>query len=251
MGNHDSGGGNKAGYGIPGMIEKAATLMGQEVTDADLQAINRYAQTPLTAEEVFVFKAVLCDNRVDRGFERFSLNALNRLQQLFRGKTVIKDHKWAADRQVARIYDTELVTGDRDIVPGEKYTQLVAHCYTVKTNGNTDLIAEIKGGIKREGSIGCSVSRCVCSICGADINSRPCGHVRGRKYEKDGKNQICTFTLDGAEDAYEFSLVAVPAQRAAGVSRSYEGDLGTTNSPDELALRARLAAVRARNIFIN
>ena len=44
-------------------------------------------------------------------------------------------------------------------------------------------------------------------------------HYPGRTYQKDGGPRTCTFTLDGARDAYEFSLVAVPAQRAAGVSK--------------------------------
>ena len=33
---------------------------------------------------------------------------------------------------------------------GDKYTQLKAHCYMVRTDGNKDLIAEIKAGIKKE-----------------------------------------------------------------------------------------------------
>jgi len=73
---------------------------------------------------------------------------------------------------------------------------------------------------------------------------------------------LCTFTLNGAKDAYEFSLVAVPAQRAAGVTKSYTGktvyegnevepEVDTTDNADkatELALRARLSAVKAQNI---
>ena len=31
-------------------------------------------------------------------------------------------------------------------------------------------------------------------------------------------------TLDGAKDAFELSLVAVPAQRRAGVSKNYGGE---------------------------
>lgn len=240
----------------PGVIRKAASLGAQEVTEAELKAINKYALEPLKAEDVFTFKAVLCDNETDRDFERFSLKALQDLQKLFLGKTVIKDHTWAADNQVARIYSTELIQSSKTTKSGEMYTQLVAHCYMVKTARSADLIAEIKAGIKREGSVGCAVSSCICSICGTDNAKSYCRHWPGKAYEKEGGSQVCTFTLAGAKDAYEFSLVAVPAQRAAGVSKSYTGktvyEAGDDATQAErektamLALRARLIGSRAK-----
>lgn len=251
----------------PGMIEKAATLAPHEVTEAELKEINKYALSPLKADEVFTFKAVLCDNELDRTHERFSLKALQDLKKLFLGKTVIKDHYRRADNQVARIYSTELVQSEKSIQSGaELYTQLVAHCYMVRTAGNADLIAEIKGGIKKEGSVGCAVTGAICSICGMDNAKSYCSHWPGRSYEKEGGAQVCTFTLSGARDAYEFSLVAVPAQKSAGVSKSYTGKTahaaqeaagdpehpeGVSTPPDSekadtLAQRARLAALRIK-----
>lgn len=246
--------------GTPGMIRKSAQLENQEVTEAELRAINKFALAPLTADQVFTFKAVLCDNEVDRDFERFDIKALQELKRLFLGKTVIKDHKWTADNQVARIYDTEIVQTEKATNSGELYTQLVAHCYMVKTTGNADLIAEIKGGIKKEGSVGCAVKSAICSICGTDNKTTYCQHWPGHTYDKE----LCTFTLSGASDAYEFSLVSVPAQKSAGVSKNYTGETvyegKVSENPNEerttkdsetaaqLALRARLAAVRASYI---
>lgn len=249
----------------PGMIEKAAHLAPQEVTEAELNAINKLALVPLTADQVFTFKAVLCDNELDRTHERFSLKALQDLAKLFKGKTVIKDHRRSADNQVARIYATELVQTDKATQSGELYTQLVARCYMVRTAGNADLIAEIQGGIKKEGSVGCAVTGSICSICGTDNTKTYCPHWPGRSYDKEGGKQVCTFTLTGARDAYEFSLVAVPAQRAAGVSKSYgaetvyegknapetpevkdpENDTENSEKAAKLAVRARAAAIFA------
>ena len=252
----------------PGMICKAASLSAHEVTEAELKEINKHTLEPLKAEDVYTFKAVLCDNEVDRTHERFTLKALQDFQKLFIGKTVIKDHYRSADNQVARIYATELVQGTKTAKSGELYTQLVAHCYMVKTASNADLIAEIKAGIKKEGSVGCAVSHVYCSICGTDNAQSYCRHWPGKSYEKEGGTQVCTFSLDGGRDAYEFSLVAVPAQKAAGVSKSYTGETvyepqeaektattapetpEATNTPPDsekaaaLALRARLAASR-------
>ena len=214
----------------PGMITKAAQLEKQEVTDEDLKLINKHTLSPLSADEVFTFKSVLCDNEVDRQSERFTLKALEDLKKLFIGKTVIKDHSWSANDQVARIYATELVTGGKTNKSGEPSAQLVAYCYMVKSASNADLIAEIKGGIKKEGSVGFRASSVICSICGTDNAKSYCRHFPGKSYEKEGGPQSCVFTLAGVSDAYEFSLVAVPAQKAAGVRKCYTGE--TVEAPE-------------------
>lgn len=245
----------------PGVLEKAAHLEPQTVTDDELKAINKYALEPLTAEEVFTFKAVLCDTETDRQHEFFTAKALKDMQKLFLGKTVIKDHSPRADNQVARIYHTELVETGKTAKSGEPYMQLVAHCYMVRTASNADLIAEIKGGIKKEGSVGFRPSSVICSICGTDNAKNYCRHWAGRSYEKEGGAQVCTFKLAGVSDCYEFSLVAVPAQRAAGTTKSYTGEAVTekdlppeeTTAPDDvpdeaaarLSLRLRMAKLMA------
>ena len=250
------------------LMRKAATLEQQAVTEDDLALINQLALTELSAEQVFTFKAVLCDNKVDRQFDRFTRKALSELQQLFMGKTVIKDHFHSADNQVARIYKTELLTDMTATVDGttEPYTQLVAHCYMLRLASTADLIAEIQGGIKKEGSVGFRASSAICSICGTDNAKSYCRHWPGKSYEKEGGQVLCTFTLDGASDAYEFSLVAVPAQRAAGVSKSYTGQTEyepdvdpeptpepTPAAPDPeaekaLEIRARIIEARLRSL---
>ena len=83
----------------------------------------------------------------------------------------------------------------------------------LRSEKNRELISEIEAGIKKEVSVGCSVARRVCSVCGEER----CGHQGGREY--DGK--LCFFTLQDPTDAYEWSFVAVPAQRKAGVIKSF------------------------------
>ena len=236
---------------FPGMITKAAHLESQDVTEEELKLINKYALSPLSADEVFTFKSILCDNEVDRQSERFTLKALEDLKKLFIGKTVIKDHSWSANDQVARIYATELLTGGKTNKSGEPSAQLVAHCYMVKTTSNADLIAEIKGGIKKEGSVGFRASSVICSICGTDNAKSYCRHFPGKSYEKEGGPQSCVFTLAGVSDAYEFSLVAVPAQKAAGVRKSYTGE--TVEAPaveandQDTRARVRLFEIQSKN----
>ena len=184
------------------------------VTGEDMALINALARKELKAEEVYTFSVRLCDNEVDRDFERFAPQTLEGLAGLFVGKSGIFDHQWSARGQAARIYKTEVVREPEKLTrAGDGYCWLKGYAYMLRTDSAKDLIAEIEGGIKKEVSVGCAVERSVCSICGADLREGRCGHKKGEVY--DGK--LCYASLEGAGDAYEFSFVAVPAQPAAGV----------------------------------
>lgn len=181
----------------------------------DLELINRLSRKKLTEEEVYIFPVTLCDNEIDRDFESFSVSALHELSQLFIGKTGISDHSMRSSDQTARIFRTWVEEESGRITSrGEKYTALKAKAYMVRTVRNEDVIKEIDAGIKKEVSVSCSVSHHTCSICGKE----KCHHIRGRSY--DGK--LCYTLLSKATDAYEWSFVAVPAQRAAGVTKAFK-----------------------------
>lgn len=208
-----------------GLIQKSAEVQIQDVTDEDLKKINKFTLSPLSADEVFTFKVTMGDNETDdRNYEPFNLQALKDLKGLYVGKTVIKDHRRSADNQVARIYDTELVTEPKSTKAGEPFTKLVAKCYMVKTNSNEDLIKEIKAGIKKEVSTGCRPKKMICNICGTDNTKSYCSHWPGVDYDKDTGKVTCLMTIDGAKEAYELSLVAVPAQPRAGTTKHYGAD---------------------------
>ena len=105
---------------------------------------------------------------------------------------------------------------------GDPLCYLKGYAYMVRTGRNQDLIAEIEGGIKKEVSVGCAVAEARCSICGENIRDQSrCPHEKGREY--DGK--LCWADLVRATDAYEWSFVAVPAQREAGVMKSMRQDM--------------------------
>ena len=207
-----------------GLICKSANVESQDVTQEDLNKINKFTLLPLTAEEVFTFKIVMGDNEIDdRNYEPFNLNALKDLKKLYVGKTMIKDHSRRSDNQIARIYETELVQEEPTKLTGagEIFTKLIAKCYMVKTPSNADLIQEIKAGIKKEVSTGCKPKHAYCSICGTDNTKTYCNHYWGREYDTVNGKKTCYFTLDGAKEAYEVSFVAVPAQPRAGVTKHY------------------------------
>ena len=204
-------------------IFKAANVETHDVTEEDLKKINKFTLAPVTAEDVFVFKTIVGDNELDdRNFEPFNLNALKDLKKLYIGKTVIKDHRRTADNQVARIFDTELIQDSSKLTgAGEVSTKLITKQYMIKTSSNEDLISEIKGGIKKEVSTGCKAKHAYCSICGTDNVKKYCPHYWGKEYDTIEGKKTCYFTLDGAKEAYELSLVAVPAQPRAGTTKNY------------------------------
>ena len=192
-------------------IKKAAETVSSGVpTAAQLETINAQARGKLTAEQVYVFSVRLCDDQIDRDLERFDTAALPALAKLFIGKTGIVDHCWSSDNQVARIFQTQMVQED-----GVSYIKAWAY---IRRGGQADeIIADIEAGIKKEVSVGCAMGRSICSICGGEYGQ--CGHQKGEHYD----GQLCCVILQEPMDAYEFSFVAVPAQREAGVIKGRGG----------------------------
>jgi len=184
--------------------KEAAAVSRGTPTALQLEAINAQAKAQLTEDQVYVFSLRLCDDQIDRDYERFDTEALPELAKLFLGKTGIVDHKWSSDAQVARIFETQVVRED-----GVSYIK--AWAYIRKGGSADEVIADIEAGIKKEVSVGCSMGRAVCSVCGGEYGI--CGHQKGESYD----GALCCAILKEPMDAYEFSFVAVPAQRSAGV----------------------------------
>lgn len=196
-------------------IRKAAEAVTSGAPTAmQLEQINALAKTRLNGEQVYVFSLRLCDDQIDRDGERFDTAALPALAKLFIGKTGIVDHKWSAENQIARIFETQVVK-EKDV------SFIKAWAYIRRGGSNEEIIADIEAGIKKEVSVGCAMARAVCSICGSEYGT--CGHVKGERYE----GEVCAVILKEPVDAYEFSFVAVPAQPAAGVLKGMGGKTAT------------------------
>jgi hypothetical protein len=194
----------------------------------------------------------------------FNLKALMDLKKLYPGKTMLKDHSRRADNQIARVYDTEIVQdANKKTELGELHTELIAKIFMIKTDSNKDLIAEIKGGIKKEVSTSTAPKNIVCNICNGD--GRKCRHWPGYEYTVEdgtptGSKKRCKMLLDGAKEAYELSFVAVPAQPRAGTHKSVgfakeaiEDETPAVETPEENKnteieeTDARLFAQRVKN----
>lgn len=192
-------------------VKKATEAVSSGVpTAVQLDAINAQARAKLAEDQVYVFSLRLCDDQIDRDYERFDTRALPRLAKLFIGKTGVVDHRWSAENQVARIFETQVVQEN-----GVSFIK--AWAYIRRGGSNDEVIADIEAGIKKEVSVGCAMGRSICSVCGGDYGT--CGHQKGESYD----GQVCCAILQEPMDAYEFSFVAVPAQRDAGVLKGMGG----------------------------
>lgn len=210
------------------IINKNAELSAASVNEETMKLINTFTKRELKPDEVFTFSLRLCDNLVDRDMECFSYDALCKLSQLFVGKTGISDHDWKSGGQLARIYSAGVeIDRNKTAQDGKPYAYVKADAYMMRTAENESIIKDIEGGIKKEVSVGCSVGKKTCSICGK--NADKCNHEKGKLY--NGK--MCYFVLEEPKDAYEWSFVAVPAQKGAGVIKHFS-DSKTPESIEEL-----------------
>lgn len=170
----------------------------------DLALINSVAHKNYSAGEVYIFSVVLCDNDVDKDFEYFDSDALEKFAGMFVGVMGIYDSDPFKENQNPRIYRcrTEKLS-TKQTAYGAEYVRLVADAYIPVSEANKNLIYAIDSGIKKEVSIGCGIGECSCSICGEDIRISKCKHKKGKIY--NGK--ICCGVLKSPTDVYEWSFV--------------------------------------------
>ena len=196
-----------------------------EVSDKDLELINKHTLVPLTKDDVYTFKVQICDNDVDRVGDKMTDSFLEQVAEHITGVTGLKDHDWNVENQLARLYDAEVVTDDTNMtVLGEPRKYVLGKAYTLSKN--EDLIDNINAGLLKETSISFNSNNDTCSICGApmvkdenDIGHCSNRHTAGHYYD----NNLCYNKLNELEDILEWSLVAVPCQRKAGINNKNIG----------------------------
>ena len=138
--------------------KEPGSVIRHSVSREDLLLINRLAKSELGPDQVYTFAVRLCDNEVDRDWERFDQEALEELSRLFVGRSGIFDHNWSAEGQTARLYKTEVCREEGRTMAGDEARFLKGYAYMLRNEKNQALIEEIEAGIKKEVSIGCSGS---------------------------------------------------------------------------------------------
>lgn len=145
--------------------------------------------------EYYKFEIRLCDTKIDKDFERFTLPCLRILSEMFVGK-----NGFVGQNSIAKILSTVVLKGK----DGEWFIKANASIKNIPENFK--VIEEIKSGKKKEVSIGCSVATRTCSICGDSTGS--CNHKPGEYY--NGKQ--CFMELNYPTDVFEWAFVATPVK---------------------------------------
>lgn len=178
-----------------------------QITTSEMELINSYSRKELTPEHVYVFTVKLCDNDIDSTNERFTVESLFALADLFIGKTGFIENDLAMNNQMMRIISCKVdCDEDKVTVDHEPYYRLMARVYMLRNDNTREMIENIEKGIINEASIGCSVRNSICSICHNDIHSPLCGHLKGEKYGVMGRVKLCFVELQEPTDVYEFCL---------------------------------------------
>jgi hypothetical protein len=198
------------------------------VTDADLARINReFAHVPLSAEDVFVFRAIISTDAVDSYFTHMDpkTSLRNFAEDADAGCPLLDSH------DMWRLPIGQSFTGAVQPVPGglaegvPATRQVLCGYYllrghTVAGQAVDDYIRGIQGGTYRRMSVGFGGPDCqiVCDIDGSDIFDWDSDYYPGQRL-KDGR--VVTYTVTDARKL-ESSLVYNNSTPGALVQRVAE-----------------------------
>lgn len=188
--------------------------------------LNDCLSSETDMNDIYVFAAIATDNTIDRDGEAFNKEALDRMSELYIGRSGIYNHN--SDSSHFRIFDTEVFEcNDHIAYEYESYKCLVTYCYTNDSGLKKDIIDGIVSG--------CSISaNCnkVCSICGARIDSNDIcenKHICGEMYD----NKLCFRVLSNVSDVYELSIVSIPCNINARIIRKDYKNMKITKALEE------------------
>lgn len=167
---------------------EAARLMGFEMVEDET--------------ENYKFEIRLCDTKIDRNFEKFTLPCLRKLSEMFVGK-----NGFVGQDSIAKILSTEVLKGK----DGKWFIK--ANVSIKNIPENFKVIEEIKSGKRKKVNIGCSVATRTCSICGDSTGS--CKHKPGEYY--NGKQ--CFMELNNPIEVFEWTFVATPVKEETNMDK--------------------------------
>jgi hypothetical protein len=181
------------------------TIQASKEISPELRAkIAKMALEPVPDDQIYVAHATLANDQLDRSYERFRPEHLQRFADTIGGKALLPGHDQSAI-PLGRWVEG-LVTRD---AAGSH--QLMATFYVA---AKSELATRLRMGIAKDVSIRFKAAGRQCDLCDEPYDG--CPHNKGHEY--DGK--LCTVTYSGDPQRYEAlegSLVWLACQRGAEV----------------------------------
>ncbi|WP_145052805.1 hypothetical protein [Paenibacillus xylanexedens] len=202
-------------------------------TQSQLDRINhRFADTPRTEENTFVFESLMIDDQPTSYSSKLHPSLLQKfMQDANRGVGLLMNHNHRS-LPVGRSFGAQLRSDVSE--QGELMTTLYGEFYIDlgrNTEGNMstdDLAKGIDAGTIFDTSVGFNATKWDCSICGHDIRDyRNCSHMPGKTYQVEGNDGVhreeqC-FVIAGADgkgELLENSVVYAGAAPRATITKT-------------------------------
>lgn len=154
--------------------------------------------TNVSADDIYVRAIYLVSDQINSYGGRFPKNELSNLCHLIIDSPVLVGHN-KSGLPIARNFKAEVIEKN-----DESWVKVWFY-WLKKAEGSEALLANIDGGIYKEGSIGFIFSLPECGICGEDI--RGCLHVPLKKYGSGEDEMVCHYNYRRIEKVLETSLV--------------------------------------------
>ena len=151
-------------------------------------------------ENLYSFKICLADTKVDSDYERFTISALDKMADLYRGRTGFMEVQGKSYKP--RISQAWIDLDYRNDYEPKLYA--IACCII-----NSDDVKTVDEYLDthKEISISCSVLSRRCSICGVDKAKKSCKHCKGKNYQDGFITKTCVIELSDITDVYEWAFV--------------------------------------------
>lgn len=205
------------------------------ISDNDMKQINKNTRKDFTRDDIYAFEITLCDSELDADYEAISKDCLYKLKDLSLGSS-----GFLTSDIMARIFDTYIekvfISRSNSILAEETY-KLKAKAYVFKNAITEEELNHILN--HPEISVGFSVKRRVCSICGS---SECCKHIKGQKYiDEAGIKQLCYNLLNDPTDFYEWSVVPKQQESKSNDNKPKENEVTTVKT--KLMINGKLTDV--------
>jgi hypothetical protein len=193
---------------------------------------------PFSADQVVTIPFVASDNLVNRSLDRWDIDSLRRMAQLFPGLPVTRDHDWeSADKEWGRVYAAHLVKvedvpaqvldragnkqSNQAVIAEEGCWQVICEVFaTVDKKTVQDLNSGHSGNVSTGGF---RFRDYHCPICKTSFSDPKCPHIPNHRWlsaQERKELQVADFSVRvGLFDLGELSIVLIPNLPNAGILR--------------------------------